>query len=185
MNFKINNQSNNLYFLTSKICGGKKIFFNPKYAKIILDSWKFLRKEKRIKLYSFTIMPNHIHFIMKPCINWAASQICFDFESYTAHEILKQLKRDSKEILIDYFGKEVGKLKNKDRKHKIWQDIQAKNIESEGFLIQKMEYIYSNAINKGWQLVKNRADYKYSSACYYNKGKKPIIEIDDLGDVIN
>jgi len=185
MNFKINNQLNNLYFVTSKICGGKRVFFDSQYAYLILDSWKFLRKEKRIKLYAFTVMPNHVHFIMKPCKNWTASQICFDFESYTAHEILKKLKKDNKDYLIDYFQKEANKLKLKDRKHKIWQDLQAKNIESEGFLIQKIEYIHSNACRKGWNLVDNRADYEYSSACFYDKGIKPIIEIDDLNEVLN
>jgi len=182
MNFKINNQLNNLYFITSKIFGGKKIFFNPKHANIILDSWNFLRKD-RIRLYAFTVMPNHIHFIMKPSKNWTASQVCFDFKKFTAHEILNELRENKKIELIKYFRNKA--KDKKDRKHKIWQNIQAKNIESEEFLVQKIEYIHTNACNKGWQLVKDRADYKYSSACYYDKGKKPIIEIDDLNGILN
>lgn len=183
MTFKIVNQPNNLYFVTSKICGGKKIFLYPEYANIILNSWKFLRKEKRIRLYAFTVMPNHIHFIMKPCKNWTASQICFDLEKFTAHKILEKLRKNKEIELIGYFKNRAKDIK--DRKHKIWQDIQAKNIESEEFLIQKMEYIHSNANRKGWNLVKDRADYKYSSACYYDKGIKLIIEIDDLNEILS
>lgn len=183
MNFRINNQPNNLYFVTSKISGGKKIFLDPECTWIILNSWKFLRKKGRIKLYSFTIMPNHVHFIMKPGKKWTALQICFDFEKFTAHEILGKLRKKKEEGLIKYFENKA--KDTKDRKHKIWQDIQAKNIESEEFLIQKIEYIHSNANRKGWNLVKDRADYQYSSACYYDKGIEPIIEIDDLNDILN
>jgi hypothetical protein len=47
-------------------------------------------------------------------------------------------------------------------------------------LSEKTEYIHSNPASKNWRLVKNRADYKYSSACFYDNGKVPIIPITDV-----
>jgi hypothetical protein len=68
------------------------------------------------------------------------------------------------------------------RLHSVWQDIQAKNIFTNEFLIQKMEYIHSNPIRKKWALVTDRADYRYSSACFYDRAEQPLIAIDDVRD---
>jgi len=66
--------------------------------------------------------------------------------------------------------------------HSIWQDIQAKNIYSMDFLQQKIEYIHQNPVAKDWKLVEDRADYIYSSAGYYDYGRKSVIEITDLNE---
>jgi hypothetical protein len=62
------------------------------------------------------------------------------------------------------------------------QDIQAKNIYSEDFLWQKMEYIHQNPVAKEWKLVNDRADYQYSSAGHYDYGKKLTIGITDINE---
>jgi hypothetical protein len=68
----------------------------------------------------------------------------------------------------------------KDRCHFIWQDTLVKNIFSLEALHQVLEYIHSNPCNKKWSLVKDRDDYRYSSACFYDKEIEPIIEVDDV-----
>jgi hypothetical protein len=50
------------------------------------------------------------------------------------------------------------------------------------FLQQKLEYIQQNPVAKEWKLVKDRADYLYSSAAYYDYGRPPIIEITDINE---
>jgi hypothetical protein len=50
------------------------------------------------------------------------------------------------------------------------------------FLWQKMEYIHQNPIAKDWKLAVDRADYIYSSAGYYDCGRKPVIEITDINE---
>jgi uncharacterized membrane protein YpjA len=52
----------------------------------------------------------------------------------------------------------------------------------EDFLRQKMEYIHQNPVAKDWKLVEDRADYLYSSAGYYDYGRKPVIEIMDINE---
>ena len=66
--------------------------------------------------------------------------------------------------------------------HSIWQDIQAKNIYSPKFLFQKLEYIHNNPVAKDWQLVQDRADYQYSSACLYDYERTPVIEVTNVYD---
>ena len=178
MTFRPLNRKGDLYFVTARVYGGKRIFSLPLYVKIVLKSWRWLRQNKRIKLCVFVVMPNHIHFIMKPQGKWTASRICYDFEKHTAHEILHQLRSEKQTDLTNFFKESAADYP--DREHKIWRDIQAKNIVTEEFLIEKTEYIHNNPINKGWQLVKDRADYKCTYTNFYDRGEKAIIEIDDV-----
>jgi hypothetical protein len=129
-------------------------------------------------LFAFFIRPSHLHEIIKP-VSDSIGSIVQQFGSFTAHEILKRLKEDKQKDLLKLFQQ-----KKRDARHEysIWQDIQAKNIYSMDVLQQKLEYIHQNPIAQEWKLVKDRADYLYSSAGYYDYGRKPIIEITDINE---
>jgi len=176
MTFSSLHNINDLYFVTASISGWKHLLAEPKYAQVILDSLVWLQKAKRILLFAFVIMPSHLHMILKPEIK-TIGDILQDFGSYTAHTILHQLRHDKREDLLLFFHEQ-----RRDARHElsIWQDIQAKNIYSSEFLYQKMEYIHSNPISKNWKLVADRADYKYGSACFYDRGTPAIIPITDI-----
>ncbi|MEW6718350.1 MAG: hypothetical protein AB1345_12735 [Chloroflexota bacterium] len=47
-----------------------------------------------------------------------------------------------------------------------------------------MEYIHSNPVSKRWILVDDRADYLYSSACFYDRDETPVIPIDDVREFL-
>jgi len=121
-------------------------------------------------------MPSHLHVIIKPR-NSEIGEILQQFGSYTAHEILGKLREDDRTELLNLFQQ---KRRDQRHGHSIWQDIQAKNVYSLDFLWQKTEYIHTNPVAKNWKLVEDRADYPYSSAGYYDYGRKPVIEITDI-----
>ena len=125
-------------------------------------------------------MPNHLHLILKPR-NQSIGQLLQKFGSFTAHAILKELRKEQKKELLAFFHEH---RRDKRHQHSIWQDIQAKNIFSQKVLEQKMEYIHQNPIAKNWNLVSDRADYPYSSACFYDRDEIPIIEVDDVRDIL-
>ena len=154
----------------------KNLFSTPEYATIILDSLAWLQQQKQILLFAFVLMPSHLHIIVKPEKD-TIGEILQQFGSFTAHEILKKLRKDDRQGLINVFHESK---RDSRHEHSIWQDIQAKNIYSIDFLWQKMEYIHQNPMAKNWKLVKNRTDYAYSSAGYYDDGKKPVIRITDI-----
>jgi len=54
---------NKLYFYTATIIGWKHLLKPDKYKDVIIDSLKYLIKIKKIVVYGFVIMPNHIHLI--------------------------------------------------------------------------------------------------------------------------
>jgi REP element-mobilizing transposase RayT len=165
-----------LYFITASIIEWKHLFTAPAYINIPLNSLAWMQQQKRILLFAFVIMPSHLHAIIKP-VSDTIGAIVQQFGSFTAHRILKQLRADNKNDLLNIFQQ----YKRDERhEHSIWRNIQAKNIYSPDFLWQKMEYIHQNPIAKDWKLVEDRADYLYSSAGYYDLGRRPIIEITNV-----
>jgi len=178
MTFDSHHDVTHLYFVTATICGWKRLFAEPAYANIVLDSLAWMRRNRRMALFAFVLMPSHLHTIVKP-ENHAIGAVTHDFGSFTAHEILKQLRRDGRTDLLEFFREQ---RRDPRHAHSIWQDIQAKNVYSPSFLREKLEYIHNNPIAKPWSLVRDRADYRYSSACYYDRGVMPIIEIDDVSE---
>jgi REP-associated tyrosine transposase len=178
MTFPSVHDINHLYFVTASILGWKHLLCEAKYRQIVLDSLVWLQNEKRILLFAFVIMPSHLHFILKP-EGKTIGEILQDFGSYTAHTILSELRKDQRDDLLKLFHEQRRDVRHN---HSIWQDIQAKNIYSAEFLNQKLEYIHSNPISKGWELVEDRAEYQYASACFYDKGIPPIIPITDINE---
>ena len=137
-----------------------------------------MQREKRILLFAYVVMPSHLHAILKPESN-SIGEIIQQFGSFTAHEIMKKLNQQNQKDLLALFRQ---KKRDPRHDHSIWQDIQAKNIYSLDFLQQKLEYIHQNPMAKDWKLATDRADYIYSSAGYYDDGRKPVIEITDINE---
>jgi REP element-mobilizing transposase RayT len=178
MTFSSFHDPTHLYFITASIIEWKRLFITSEYANIPLTSLAWLQQQKRFLLFAFVIMPSHLHAIIKP-ETAPISETLQQFGSFTAHEILKKLQANNEKALLDAFHQ---KRRDSRHEHSIWQDIQAKNIYSMRFLWQKMEYIHQNPVAKDWKLVEDRADYMYSSAGYYDYGRKSIIEITDINE---
>jgi REP element-mobilizing transposase RayT len=176
MTFSSINHDTNLYFITASICGWKHLFVESTYADIVLRSLVWLRREQRMSLFAYVLMPSHLHAIVKPT-GRTIGELLQNFGSYTAHAILKQLRCDSRHDLLQFFHEQrrYGHIQ-----HSIWQDIQAKNIFSRQVLVQKLEYIHNNPVDKDWHLVDERADYTNSSACFYDKGIQSVVAVDDV-----
>jgi phage terminase small subunit len=99
------------------------------------------------------------------------------FGSYTAHAILNQLQKDNNTRLLNYFQRQK---RDKRHQHSVWQDIQAVNVFTNAFLAQKLEYIHHNPVAKGNKVEVNRADFRYSSANFYDNGGTIPISVDDI-----
>ncbi len=178
MTFPSFHDPTHLYFITTTIIEWKHLFTKPEYMNIPLNSLAWMRQQKRISLFAFVLMPSHLHAILKPEKD-SIGEVVQQFASFTVHEILEKLKANNQQDLLDLFHQEK---RDSRHKHSIWQDIQAKNEYSLKFLGQKLEYIHQNPIAKEGRLVKDRADYLYSSAGYYDNGRKPIIEVTNINE---
>jgi putative transposase len=170
-----------LYFITASTVGWKPLFSEIDYAEIILNSLAWLRQEKRIALYAFVLMSTHLHAILLP-LDRPIGELLQNFGSFTAHKILHKLREENRKDMLDFFQTH---RRDSSLGHSIWQDIQAKNIYTEEFLAQKIEYIHQNPVVNELVLDKDRAEYIYSSACFYDKGRQPVIEIDDIREFLS
>jgi putative transposase len=76
------------YFLTCTIVGWLPVFTRPEAFQIVLDSWNFLQKKERLRLFGYVVLENHLHLIARS--DNLADEIG-DFKSYTARRIIDWL----------------------------------------------------------------------------------------------
>jgi REP element-mobilizing transposase RayT len=95
----------------------------------------------RYKLLAWVVMPNHVHFLIKPINNHEMSKIVQTFKSFTAHEANKILQRQGKFWQEDYFDRFI-------RNYEHFQ--------------KTIDYIENNPVKA--RLCKNYTDWKFSSA---------------------
>ena len=149
-------------YFTATILEWKHLLKQDKYKKIIISSQKFLVKEKRIKVYAFAIMSNHIHVIWQVQALFQPKDIQLSFMKYTAQMLIKDLRNNHQEVL------EIFKVKASDRKYQIWErNPLSVSLWSQPVFKQKVDYIHSNPVVAG--LCQFPEEYKYSSAAFYIK----------------
>ncbi len=170
-----------IFFLTIKSIDGLPILINEKYYKIILDSLKFCRENKGLKIYAYTILLNHLHLVIMMAEGFSLSDTIGDFKKYTAHEILKQLELDKQYNLLDELI--ITANKTKDREKKVWRrSCWPEIIVSEKFLLQKVNYIDLNAQKHG--VVRDIEKYPYTSYHNHYCNHKVVLEIDDIKELL-
>ena len=140
------------------------MLLDDRYKDIIISSMKFLVKEKRVAIYAFVIMPNHIHLVWKIANNRKKEDVQRDFLKYTAQKMKLKLKdEDPDKLKLFYAGA-------KDREYQFWErKLLTSKLPTEEIIVQKINYIHANPIRGKWNLCKEFTDYKYSSASFYYK----------------
>lgn len=178
MTFKHFHADTHLYYVTATLLGWRPLFVRSQFAELVLNSLDWHRQHTHWGLYAFVVMPTHAHFIIKPVQGFTISSNLQSFASFTAHAIIEQLQADNLTDDLRFFAE--NRQPDQSEKHQIWQPLQAKNVISPEFLREKLGYIHNNPAAKKWRLAATRADYKYSSACYYDRGQPAVIPVDDV-----
>ena len=171
-----------LYFVTAAIVGRKKILSDPAIAGIVLETLDFLRKEGRMRLFSYVIMPEHLHLIVLPLEyngkKQTISDLMRDFKKFTSKRIIEKLKEQKRESLLNFFFKSAKAYKR--QMYKVWQDsFFDENVFTQDFLNQKIQYIHYNPVRKG--MVDEPEDYSLSSARNFVFEGEGVLELDELG----
>ncbi len=173
--YKFSEDATELYFVTLTIVEWIPIFAKQKYCEIIIENLEFYRKEQGIKVHFLVIMPDHIHLILSSENNLGS--IIHNLKSYTAKEIIQNLKHDKRKWILNL-------LKYYKKQHKtgsnfqVWQEgSHPEMITSTPMLNQKISYIHFNPVKAGF--VSSPEDWRYSSAGYY-AGNQSIMEFDEI-----
>ena len=150
-------------FFTATNLEWKRLLARDKYKDIVIESMRFLVKDKRVVIYGFVIMDNHIHIIWQLLASKKRDAVQRDFLKYTAQQIKKDMIRHHADELTTFL------VNAKDRKYQFWErNPLSIEIWSEKTLIQKLKYMHENPVRAG--LCRFPADYKYSSAFLYHTG---------------
>lgn len=155
------------YFVTTNVSDKEWIFGkmengiyvpDDKLCQIVINDLNFYRNKFKFLLHGYVIMPNHFHGITTVSNKGNVSEIMRDFKSHVSFEINTILNR----------------------KGEFWQeDFYEHGIRNELDFEEKINYIHYNPVTAN--LVKDPADFKYSSYRNYYLDDNSIIRIDIIG----
>jgi putative transposase len=148
-------------FYTATINKWQHLLSSNECKDIIINSLQFLVNEKRIRLYAFVIMSNHIHLIWQPLAGNTPSSIQSSFMKYTAQQIIRHLQKTDIKIV------ESLKVNKGDRVYQVWKrEALSIELRTSAVFNQKLDYIHYNPVKAG--LCLQPEEYYYSSAKFYN-----------------
>ena len=157
--------------MTNTIVAWLPVFSYPDYANIILDSWRFLQRERSIVILAWVILENHLHWI---ATGPQLAKRVGEFKSFTAKEIFHKMEEIGAKTLLQELT--YYKLRHKvDQEHQLWQEgSHPKVIESDDVMWQKIEYTHNNPLRRGY--VDQPEHWRYSSARSY-AGQPGLIDV--------
>lgn len=155
-------------FITMTTVGWVDVFTRKAQKLLIIDSLKYCQENKGLVIFAYCLMPNHLHVICKADDDYNLSDIIRDFKTFTSKNVIKKINDEPesrREWMLEHFSKVCNHLKG-NQKFKVWQDgNQAKEIFSNKFLYEKLNYIHQNPVVD--LIVEKPEDYLFSSARNY------------------
>ncbi|MBJ6119483.1 transposase [Pontibacter sp. BT310] len=159
---------NGVYSLTMTVVDWVDIFTRPVYKHIIVEALKYCQDKKGLELYAWVLMSNHLHLIAAAEEGKTLSDIIRDFKQFTSRKIVATIQDEPesrRQWLLHRF-KFNADQNSKVKHYKLWQDgNEAKEMFSNTFIDQKLEYIHQNPVRAEW--VNEPEYYRYSSAANY------------------
>ena len=147
-----------------------------------MNSLKFCREKKGLKIHAWCVMSNHIHLIISVEENRSLSDVIRDFKKFTSVEILKEMASNSVESRKNcmlWIFKKAGEVNHRNKDYQFWQqDNHPIELDHDEIIQSKMDYLHENPVRAG--IVRMEKDYIYSSGIDYYGDEKGLIEIDFL-----
>jgi len=158
-------KTNDVYFVTLTVVYWIDIFTRPVYKDVVIKNLEFCRKNKGLEIYSYVIMTNHLHLILR-AKEKTLSELLRDFKSFTSKELYKLIKENPQESRKDWIIRSLefaGKINSANKYHQFWQnDNYPIVIDSNKQFTVKQNYIHENPVRSGF--VAQPHEYLYSSA---------------------
>ncbi|TCN59940.1 transposase [Flavobacterium circumlabens] len=176
------------HFITSTVVDWIDVFTRQTYRDIVIESFDYCIKNKRMILYGYVIMSNHIHLIVQS-EDGKLSDLIRDFKKYIAKNILEKIQNSNesrRDWMLERF-KLAAQSHQRNKEYQFWQyGNHAEEIYSNTFMWSKLDYIHLNPVRAG--LVTKASDYIYSSASNYvndrgllaiEKADNPVVDVLD------
>ncbi|MCP4677675.1 MAG: hypothetical protein GY854_19590 [Deltaproteobacteria bacterium] len=168
----------NLYFVTTSTVQHRHLFKRDLMKRLVVDSLDCMRLRKRLMLYVFVIMPNHLHLIIQCYAEDPLADVVRDLKKHIADRFIRQHRVEGNRSALDFLASAV--TRSDKQRYKVWEHgYNAKDIFSSEFLRQKMIYSHNNPCQPHWSLVERPEDYAWSSARFYLLEEPAIIPLDN------
>ena len=159
------------HFMTCTVLAWLPAFAQPEFVNIVLDSWRFLQRERSIGILAYVILENHLHWI---AAGPELARRVNEFKSFTAKCILQEMRRRNFATPLQEhaFYKHPSRT---DQNHQFWvEGSHPQQIQSDEMMWQKIEYIHNNPLRRGY--VDDPLAWRYSSARNY-AGQTGLIDV--------
>jgi putative transposase len=80
------------YSITKTVNFRRNVLANESAARVLLESWQYLRAHDRMKLFAFCIMPDHVHLVLCLMPGNNLSKLMEDTGKFTSRELNKLLR---------------------------------------------------------------------------------------------
>lgn len=164
------NQRDAIYFVTFTCHRWLPLFEETKLYDNIYGWFKILQ-EQGIKTIGYVLMPNHLHcMIYLPRESPELYKVISNAKRFMAYEIVKRLKADGKDSLLEKLEEDVkAKEGKKGKLHQVFKEsYDAKECFNEPFIRQKLDYMHKNPVSGKWNLASDYLQYLHSSARFYD-----------------
>lgn len=84
--------SDKAYFITTTVVDWIDLFTRVNHKETIIDTLKYSQKEKGLEIYSYVIMPSHIHMLCRMKEGYVFSDFIRDFKRHTAKQLIQNIK---------------------------------------------------------------------------------------------
>ena len=115
--WKLTFSHESLYFITTSAHNHNPIFEDNVTKQIIIDLFDCYRRQNHFRLFSFVLMPTHIHLISRFPNQVSLPDFMRNFKSLSANRILRYLHAINYDSQIDAVIKESDTLIKK-----VWED---------------------------------------------------------------
>jgi len=167
---------NRIYFYTATIKDWIPLLKEDQLKDIIINSLKYLIDKKKIVLYGFVLMPNHIHLIWEQLEMNRNESPQASLMKFTAHKFLEFLQNSNSDFITNF------KVENNTREYQFWKRESLNvDIYSPSVIYQKLDYVHNNPTQGKWMLNDSPIAYKYSSAYFYETGEDKFKILTHIG----
>ncbi len=161
-------ESDKMYFISFATVYWIDLFIRNEYKEEILQSWRYCQKNKGLEIFSWCIMPSHVHMIISSNAG-KLEDIVRDMKSYTSTQLKKQIQNHGQESRRDWLLWMFERAGQKNGNNKDWQLWQQHNqpieITSPEMYAEIVHYIHQNPVVSGF--VDEAEHWIYSSAKGY------------------
>ncbi|HWB58734.1 MAG TPA: transposase [Chthoniobacteraceae bacterium] len=162
------------HFITSTIVEWLPVFTTSACCDILIQSLKYCRKEKSLRIHGWVILDNHFHAIVS---GPELADTIRDLKRFTSRALLDQIRSEKRDWLLNQLAYYRPAHRKAASEHQVWQEgVHPQAIVTDEMMLQKLEYVHNNPVKR--RLVASPEHWTYSSAHEWLPGAIPVLKCD-------